>query len=68
VAFDWGLVPARLSKPIILAGGLTPENVSEAIQRVRPYGVDVSGGVEQGKGIKDSRRVEGFLKAVRSWG
>jgi phosphoribosylanthranilate isomerase len=68
VAFDWGLVPARLSKPIILAGGLTPENVSEAIQQVRPYGVDVSGGVEQGKGIKDSRRVEGFLKAVRSWG
>jgi phosphoribosylanthranilate isomerase len=67
VAFDWGLVPAQLSKPIILAGGLTPENVSEAIQQVRPYGVDVSGGVEQSKGIKDSRRVEGFIKAVRSW-
>jgi phosphoribosylanthranilate isomerase len=68
VAFDWSLVPGRLSKPIILAGGLTPENVSEAIEQVRPYGVDVSGGVELSKGIKDARRVEGFVKAVRSWG
>jgi phosphoribosylanthranilate isomerase len=67
VAFDWSLIPAHLNKPIILAGGLTPENVSEAIEQVRPFGVDVSGGVESSKGIKDSRRVEGFVKAVRSW-
>jgi len=67
LAFDWGLVPAELDKPIILAGGLTPENVSEAIEQVRPYGVDVSGGVERSKGIKDARRVEAFVKAVRSW-
>lgn len=67
VAFDWSLIPTQLNKPIILAGGLTPENVSEAIEQVRPYGVDVSGGVELSKGIKDARRVEGFVKAVRSW-
>lgn len=67
LAFDWGLVPAELGKPIILAGGLTPENVSEAIEQVRPYGVDVSGGVERSKGIKDAHRVEAFVKAVRSW-
>jgi len=67
LAFDWGLVPAELDKPIILAGGLTPENVSEAIEQVRPYGVDVSGGVERSKGLKDARRVEAFIKAVRSW-
>ncbi len=67
LAFDWNLVPAALPKPIILAGGLTPENVSEAIERVRPFGVDVSGGVELSKGIKDAHRVQAFVKAVRSW-
>ena len=67
VAFDWSLIPSQLTKPIILAGGLTPENVSEAIEQVRPYGVDVSGGVELSKGVKDARRVERFVKAVRSW-
>lgn len=67
LAFDWNLVPATLPKPIILAGGLTPENVSEAIERVRPFGVDVSGGVELSKGIKDAHRVQAFVKAVRSW-
>lgn len=64
-AFDWSLVPARLSKPIILAGGLSADNVGEAIRQVRPYAVDVSGGVEQAKGIKDSAKVEAFLRAVR---
>jgi phosphoribosylanthranilate isomerase len=67
LAFDWNLVPSALTKPIILAGGLTPENVSEAIEQVRPFGVDVSGGVELSKGVKDTRRVEAFIKAVRSW-
>ncbi|MCS4260160.1 phosphoribosylanthranilate isomerase [Pseudomonas protegens] len=64
-AFDWSLVPQGLSKPIILAGGLTPDNVSAAIARVRPYAVDVSGGVEQGKGIKDPAKIQAFMQAVR---
>jgi len=64
-AFDWTLVPERLSKPIILAGGLSPENVGQAIAQVRPYAVDVSGGVEQGKGIKDAAKIEAFLRAVK---
>lgn len=64
-AFDWSLVPARLSKPIILAGGLSAENVGQAIAQVRPYGVDVSGGVEQAKGIKDAAKIEAFMRAVK---
>ncbi|WP_337153555.1 phosphoribosylanthranilate isomerase [Pseudomonas protegens] len=64
-AFDWSLVPQGLSKPIILAGGLTPDNVSAAIARVRPYAVDVSGGVEQGEGIKDPAKIQAFMQAVR---
>lgn len=64
-AFDWSLVPRGLSKPIILAGGLTPENVGGAIERVRPYAVDVSGGVEAGKGIKDAQKIRAFVRAVR---
>nr|MBP6735226.1 phosphoribosylanthranilate isomerase [Chromatiaceae bacterium] len=50
--FDWDLVPVDLAPHIVLAGGLDPDNVAEAIRRVRPYAVDVSGGVEAGKGIK----------------
>lgn len=64
-SFDWDLVPQSLSKPVVLAGGLTPDNVAEAIRRVRPYAVDVSGGVEQSKGIKDADKVEAFIRAVR---
>ncbi|TBU83352.1 phosphoribosylanthranilate isomerase [Pseudomonas daroniae] len=67
-AFDWSLVPVQLSKPVILAGGLTPENVTAAIAQVRPYAVDVSGGVEAGKGIKDAARVKDFVRAVRAVG
>lgn len=65
-AFDWSLVPARLSKPIILAGGLSAANVAAAIARVRPYAVDVSGGVEEAKGIKDPHKIEAFMAAVRA--
>jgi phosphoribosylanthranilate isomerase len=65
-AFDWSLVPAGLAKPIVLAGGLGPENVAAAIARVRPYGVDVSGGVEASKGIKDAEKVRSFVRAVRA--
>ncbi|MGE7960327.1 phosphoribosylanthranilate isomerase [Pseudomonas sp. NPDC089530] len=64
-AFDWSLVPQGLSKPIILAGGLTAENVGQAIAQVRPYAVDVSGGVEQNKGIKDHAKIRAFIQAVR---
>jgi phosphoribosylanthranilate isomerase len=60
--FDWAQVPANVGKPVILAGGLTPENVSEAIKMVRPYAVDVSSGVEQSKGIKDAARVAAFIR------
>jgi len=64
-AFDWSLVPASLSKPIILAGGLSADNVGQAIARVRPYAVDVSGGVERAKGIKDAAKIDAFMRAVK---
>ena len=63
-SFNWADVPAGLKKPIILAGGLTAANVAKAIQTVRPYAVDVSSGVEAGKGIKDPVRVRQFIAAV----
>ncbi|MGF6149748.1 phosphoribosylanthranilate isomerase [Pseudomonas fluorescens] len=65
-AFDWSLIPQGLSKPIILAGGLSAANVVEAIARVHPYAVDVSGGVEQSKGIKDHAKIRAFIQAVRT--
>lgn len=64
-AFDWSLIPEHLSKPIILAGGLSADNVGAAIAQVSPYAVDVSGGVEQARGIKDPARIEAFMRAVR---
>ena len=65
-AFDWSLIPRGLSKPIILAGGLGVQNVAQAIAQVRPYAVDVSGGVEKSKGIKDHDKIQAFLEAVRA--
>ena len=62
--FDWGLVPQNLTKPVILAGGLTAENVALGIKQVRPYAVDVSGGVEQSKGVKDVAKIAAFMHAV----
>lgn len=66
VAFDWGLVPRDLTLPVILSGGLTPENVMEAVRRVRPFAVDVSSGVESAKGIKDATKIAAFMKGVRN--
>lgn len=64
--FDWSLVPADLPKPLILAGGLTAQNVRQAIEQVRPFAVDVSGGVELRKGVKDAARVREFVSQVRA--
>lgn len=67
--FDWdGLAEARegCAKPLILAGGLTPDNVGEAIERVRPFAVDVSSGVESQRGVKDHALIERFCDAVRA--
>jgi phosphoribosylanthranilate isomerase len=63
--FDWTRLSARVERPLILAGGLTPANVGAAITMVRPYAVDVSSGVESEKGIKDSRKIVSFVQAVR---
>jgi len=63
--FDWNRVPHDLGKPLVLAGGLTPENVGEAVRRVRPCAVDVSSGVEQSKGVKDAGKITAFIEAVR---
>ena len=65
--FDWNLAyPAKKYGPIILAGGLTPNNVRQAIQRIRPYGVDVCSGVESQPGIKDHKKMKAFLKNVKA--
>lgn len=62
--FDWGRIPARLADRIVLAGGLNPDNIAEAVRTVRPYGVDVSGGVEAQPGIKDHTRIAQFMRGV----
>jgi phosphoribosylanthranilate isomerase len=62
--FDWALIPRDFPKPIILAGGLDAGNVSEAIRQCRPYAVDVSGGVERQKGIKDAEKIAAFMRGV----
>lgn len=64
IAFDWRQVPREFSKPLILAGGLNPENVQAAISQVRPYAVDVSGGVEASKGIKDHEKLIAFMRGA----
>lgn len=63
-AFDWSRFPKAAAKPLILAGGLTPENVADAIKQTHAYAVDVSGGVEQQKGIKDPARMAAFVEGV----
>jgi phosphoribosylanthranilate isomerase len=64
--FDWSLIPKQLAKPIILAGGLKVDNVAQAIKQVMPYAVDVSGGVEASKGVKDAAKIAAFMRQVYS--
>lgn len=63
--FDWSLIPKNLTKPVVLAGGLTPENIKDAIKQVIPYAVDVSGGVELSKGIKSELKVQEFISGAK---
>jgi len=62
--FDWSVIPRELAAEIVLAGGLGPENVETAVRRVGPYAVDVSGGVERAKGVKDAAKIAAFLRGV----
>jgi len=68
-AFDWDLLPPAgvPAVPVILAGGLTPDNVARAVARVRPFGVDASSGVEERPGVKDPLLVERFVDQARLW-
>ena len=68
--FNWELAAEAkriAGRPIILAGGLTPDNIADALNAVRPDGVDVSSGVESSPGVKDLARVKAFIRAVRAW-
>lgn len=64
--FDWSLVPALRDRPLILSGGLSVANVGEALRVVKPWGVDVSSGVEVAKGIKDAAMIEAFIAEVKN--
>ena len=64
--FDWSLAPKVHERPLVLSGGLAPGNVAEAVRRVRPWGVDVSSGVESAKGLKDAAKIAAFVAEVRN--
>ena len=63
-AFDWALIPA-LRLPLVLAGGLNPENVHQAVRQVRPWAVDVSSGVEDAAGIKNAGKMQDFIREAK---
>lgn len=63
--FDWSLVPKDIAPRVVLSGGLSVQNATDAVVRVRPYAVDISSGVEQQKGIKDAHKIAAFVQAVR---
>lgn len=62
--FDWSRIPANLAKPVILAGGLSADNIAEAVRQVAPYAVDVSGGIEASHGCKDADKMASFVRHV----
>ena len=64
--FDWSLIPNELAPRVVLSGGLSAHNATDAVARVRPFAVDVSSGVEREKGIKDAARIAAFIDAVRA--
>lgn len=66
VVFDWRTVPGEMASRIVLAGGLTPDNVAAAIRTVRPWAVDVSSGVERERGVKDVDLIRRFISEVRN--
>ncbi|MBC7684145.1 MAG: phosphoribosylanthranilate isomerase [Bdellovibrionales bacterium] len=64
-AFEWSLIPKELAPRVVLSGGLSVQNATDAVVRVRPFAVDISSGVEESKGIKDARKIAAFIAAVR---
>jgi phosphoribosylanthranilate isomerase len=64
--FDWALIPKELAPQVVLSGGLSVQNVTEALVSVRPYAIDVSSGVEHSKGIKDAAKIRAFISAVQA--
>jgi phosphoribosylanthranilate isomerase len=64
--FDWNLIPVNMRGRIVLAGGLLPETVANAVRKIRPWAVDVSSGVEQARGVKDHAKIAKFIEEVRN--
>lgn len=64
--FDWSLIPTGFPLPLVLSGGLNPDNVESAIRQIRPWAVDVSSGVEVAKGIKDVNKISAFMQGVKN--
>jgi len=67
LGFDWAMISSGCPLPVILAGGLNPSNAGDALRQVRPYGLDVSSGVEAAKGVKDAGKMAAFIKEVQDF-